>query len=61
MTKTFSKVLAVILSLTVLFALPVMASAEETATFAVNGKLYGVEGDWHDDYVTDIAIELKML
>lgn len=59
MTKTFSKVLAVILSLAVLFAVPVMTSAEETATFAVNGKLYGVEGDWHDDYVTDIAIELN--
>ena len=59
MTKTFSKVLAVILSLAVLFALPVMASAEEeTATFAVNGKLYGVEGNWSDDYVSDIAIEL---
>ncbi len=59
MTKTFSKVLAVILSLAVLFVVPVMASAEETATFAVNGKLYGVEGDWHDDYVSDIAIELS--
>ena len=60
MTKTFSKVLAVILSLAVLFALPVMASAEEeTATFAVNGKLYGVEGNWSDDYVSDIAIELN--
>lgn len=59
MTKTFSKVLAVILSLTVLFALPVMASAEETATFAVNGKLYGVEGNWSDDYISDIAIELN--
>ena len=60
MTNTFSKVLAVILSLAVLFALPVMASAEEeTATFAVNGKLYGVEGNWSDDYVSDIAIELN--
>lgn len=60
MTKTFSKVLAVILSLAVLFALPIMASAEEeTATFAVNGKLYGVEGNWHDDYAQTIAIEVK--
>ena len=59
MTKTFSKVLAVILSLAVLLALPVMASAEETATFAVSGKLYAVEGNWSDDYASDIAIELN--
>lgn len=58
MTKTFSKVLAVILSLAVLFAVPVMANAEET-TFALTGSIYGVEGDWDDDYVQTIAIEVK--
>lgn len=59
MTKALSKVLAIILSLSVLLAMPVMANAEETATFAVTGSLYSVEGDWDDDYVETIAIEVK--
>ena len=59
MTKALSKVLAIILSLSVLLAMPVMANAEETATFAVTGSLYSVEGDWDDDYAETIAIEVK--
>lgn len=59
MTKTLSKVMAIILSLSVLFAMPVMASAEDVATFAVTGSLYSVEGDWDNDYVETIAIEVK--
>ncbi len=59
MTKTLSKVLAIILSLSVLLAMPVMASAEDAATIAVSGSLYSVEGDWDDDYAETIAIEVK--
>ena len=59
MTKTLSKVLAIILSLSVLLAMPVMANAEEAATFAVTGSLYSVEGDWDDDYAATIAVEVE--
>lgn len=59
MTKTLSKVLAIILSLSVLLAMPVMANAEEAATFAVTGSLYSVEGDWDSDYAATIAVEVE--
>lgn len=58
MTKTFSKILAVILSLCVLFAVPVMAGAED-ATFALTGSLNSVTGDWDDDYAETIAIKVN--
>lgn len=58
MTKTFSKILAVILSLCVLFAVPVLANAEEATTFAVAGALDSVTGNWDDDYAETIAIKV---
>jgi hypothetical protein len=59
MTKTFSKILAVLLSLCVLFAVPVMANAEEIATFAVTGSLESVAGNWDNDYAETIAIKVN--
>ncbi len=51
MTKTFSKVLAVILSLCVLFAVPVCAGAEDDA-FAISGSNFkAITYIWKDDYI----------
>ncbi|MBP3442242.1 MAG: hypothetical protein J6L62_05490 [Clostridia bacterium] len=58
MTKTFSKLLAVVLSVCMLFAVAVTASAEEAATFAVNGSLTSVTGNWDDDYAETITIKI---
>ncbi len=56
MTKTFSKVLAVILSLCVLFAVPVCAGAEGD-TFAINGASFkAVTYDWKDDYIGRLKV-----
>ena len=59
MTKTLSKILAVVLSVCMLFAVPVMASAEEAAKFAVSGSLYAVEGNWETDYAETIVIKVE--
>lgn len=59
MTKTLSKLLAVVLSVCMLFAVPVMANAEETATFAVSGKLSSVTGNWDTDYAETVVLEIK--
>lgn len=58
MTKTFSKIMAVILSLCVMFSIGVMANAQE-ATFALSGgKLNLAYGDWDDDYVETVEISI---
>lgn len=58
MTKTFSKIMAVILSLCVMFSVGVMANAQE-ATFALSGgKLNLAYGDWDDDYVETVEISI---
>lgn len=59
MTKTLSKILAVVLSVCMLFSVPVMANAEEIATFAVTGSLDSVTGNWDTDYAETIAIKIK--
>lgn len=59
MTKTFSKLIAVVLSVCMLFAVAVTASAEEAATFAVSGSLSGATGDWDDDYAEVITIKIN--
>ena len=59
MTKTLSKILAVVLSICMIFAVPVMAGAEETATFAVNGVIDSVNGNWENDYAESITIRIK--
>ncbi len=59
MTKTFSKLMAVVLSICMLFTVAVTASAEEAATFAVSGSLCGVTGDWDDDYAETITIKIE--
>ena len=59
MVKYSSKILAVILSLCVLFAVPVMAGAEETATVTVSGKLLSVSGNWENDYAEKISIVIS--
>ncbi len=56
MTKTLSKILAVVLSICMLFAVPVMANAEEASTVAVSGTLYSVSGNWENDYAETITI-----
>lgn len=59
MSKTLSKVLAVILSLAVLFALPVFAGAEDNY-FSFNGySVKAVSGNWDDDYVGSVEITLN--
>lgn len=59
MTKTLSKLLAVVLSVCMLFAVTVMASAEEIATFAVTGSLDSVTGNWENDYVEKVGIRIN--
>ncbi len=60
MTKTFSKVIAIVLSICMLFAVPVMANAEETATFALNGtSAKAVAGDWENDYIGEVVLNFK--
>ena len=59
MTKTLSKLLAVVLSVCMLFAVTVMASAEEIATFAVTGSLASVTGNWENDYVEKVGIRIN--
>lgn len=59
MTKTLSKVMAIILALSMLFAVPVMAGTEEAATFAVSGSLASVTGNWDTDYAEMIVIKIK--
>lgn len=56
MTKTFSKVMAVILSLCVLLSAGVMASAENTGFALSGGKINAAYGDWGDDYVQSVVI-----
>lgn len=58
MTKTFSKIMAVILSLCVMFSVSIMANAQES-TFALSGgKLNLAYGDWDDDYVETVEISI---
>lgn len=59
MTKTLSKFLAVVLSVCMLFSVPVMANAEEIATFAVTGSLDSVTGNWENDYVEKVGIRIN--
>lgn len=59
MTKTFSKVIAVILSLCLVFAVPVMASAEGETVALSNGKLVSAAGNWNNDYVDYVEIEVS--
>ena len=59
MTKTFSKVMAAILALCVLFAVPVIASAEDATIKLSNGSVTAVYGDWNTDYVESIIIEVR--
>lgn len=59
MSKTLSKILAVVLSVCMLFAVPVMAGAEETAALSVNGVLHSVDGNWENDYAETITIRIK--
>lgn len=58
MTKTLSKILAVVLSVCMLFAVTVTAGAEDVATFAISGSLSSVTGDWDDDYADLITIKI---
>ncbi len=56
MTKTFSKLLAVVLSLCVLLAIPVCAAAEDEY-FQLNGSTFkAVTGDWNADYIGRLKI-----
>ncbi len=51
MTKTFSKVLAVILSLCMMFAVSVCASAED-GFFSISGSSFkAITADWNNDYI----------
>ena len=60
MSKTLSKILAVVLSVCMLFAVPVMAAAEdEVATFAVNASVYSVSGNWDTDYAEMVTIKVR--
>lgn len=59
MTKTFSKVIAVVLSLCLVFAVPVMASAEGEKVALSGGKLIAAVGDWSIDYVDYVEIEVS--
>ena len=59
MIKTFSKLLAVILSLCVVFAVPVTAAAEENSLVSVDGKLLSVTGSWENDYVETITLVIS--
>ena len=59
MTKAFSKILAVILSLCVLFAIPVCAAAEDEY-FQINGSRFkAVTADWNNDYVGQVKLTLS--
>ncbi len=59
MTKTFSKVIAVILSLCVLFALPVIANAESETFDLTAGTVKAVSGNWRDDYIGNVTVTFK--
>ena len=59
MTKTFSKFIALVLAVCMLFAVPVVANAEEIATFNVTGVLDSVDGNWENDYAETITIRVK--
>lgn len=56
MTKTLSKLLAFVLSVSMLFTVSVMVNAEEISTVSVSGTLYDVSGNWEDDYAEKITI-----
>ncbi len=56
MTKTLSKLLAFVLSVSMLFTVSVMVNAEEFSTVSVSGTLYDVSGNWEDDYAEKITI-----
>ena len=59
MTKTFSKVLAIILSLCVLFSLPVMAGAEDNTFVITSGDVQKTnQGNWKEDYIGSVTIKL---
>lgn len=59
MTKAFSKVLAIILSVCVLFAVPVTANAGDATVVPVSGKVLSVNGSWENDYVETITIVIS--
>ena len=59
MTKTLSKIFAVMLAICMLFAVSATAGAEENATFEVSGSLSGVTGAWDEDYAEIITIKIK--
>ena len=56
MTKTLSKLLAFVLSVSMLFTVSVMVNAEEFSTVSVSCTLYDVSGNWEDDYAEKITI-----
>ncbi len=58
MTKALSKILAVILSVCILFAVPIMANAEENVIELSNGVIVAVEGDWESDYVDSVIVKV---
>lgn len=59
MKKTFIKVLSLVLAAVMLFALPVIGSAEEKNFNISMGSVAAASGTWKDDYVENLKVELK--
>ena len=59
MKKTFIKVLSLVLTAVMLFALPVIGSAEEENFNISMGSVAAASGTWKDDYVENLKVELK--
>ena len=59
MTKTFSKVLAVVLAVCMLFAVPVMAGAESDKFVLDATSVKAASGNWDSDYIGDVVLTLK--
>lgn len=56
MTKSFSRVMAIILSLVMLIALPVVSGAADAEAEISNVNLTVVSGKWSDDYVGTLRL-----
>lgn len=56
MTKTFSKVLSVVLAICMLFAVTVMANAEASTFELTASSAKAATGNWDDDYIGKVVL-----
>ena len=59
MTKTFSKVIAVMLSICLMFTVAVAAGAQSNTVKLSGGKLVSAAGSWDSDFISYVVIEVK--